>query len=176
MTQRFVEGALTIDFPDHWPVCRPQDTSFYVRHFQWFCGGCGEMDFLAYDPHSLILWLLEIKDYRIFPRRKLPDLADEIAEKTRGVLAMLTVASIRDYAVSTPGRLQVRDFWNDARLATNIRVVLHCELPTSPSKLFPGVKDAANLQTKLSQRLRVVDPRALFTNRARAHVFHWTVV
>ncbi len=133
------------------------------------------MDFIAYDPHQFILWLIEIKDYRFFPRTKLVDLADEIASKTRDALAMLLTAGVRDNAVSTPGHLQAGEFWNGARGLMSIRVVLHCELPPSPSKLFPGVKDAANLQTTLRQRLRVVDPRALFTNRELAHFLPWTV-
>lgn len=175
MTQRFDEGRLTFEFPDDWQICRPQETSFYRRHFQSFCGGCAEMDLVSYDPNQLILWLIEIKDYSVFPRTKLADLADEVAEKTRDILAMLLVAGVRDNAVSHPWRLQVGEFWSRARGLTNIRVVLHCELPASPSKLFPGVKDAANLQTKLRQKLRVADPHALFTNSAIAHALPWTV-
>jgi hypothetical protein len=176
MTQRFMEGSLTFEFPDHWRVSRPQETSFYRRHFQSFCNGCQEMDFQAYDPNQLVLWLIEIKDYRVFPRTNLKDLADQVAEKTRDILAMMITAGVRDNAVSVPGRLEARDFWNYARGATNIRVVLPCELPVSRSKLFPGVKDVANLQTKLSQKLRVVDPHPLFTNRLMAHALPWTVI
>lgn len=159
MSQRFVEGGLTFEFPGDWPVCRAGETSFYTRHFQSFCGGCKEMDFLTYDPQRLILWLIEVKDYRVPQRTKQEDLADEIAEKTRDMLAMLpVVAGVRDCGISQPGSMQVGDFWNHVRGARNIRVVLHCELPAAPSKLFPGVKDAANLQTKLSQKLRCVEP------------------
>ena len=176
MTRRFVEGTLTFDFPDDWQVCRPGETSFYRRHFQSFCGGCRKMDFVAYDPNQFILWLIEIKDYSVFPRTKLEHLADEIAGKTMDVMAMLPIAGVRDNAVSSPGHLEAGEFWNRVRRLTNIRVVLHCELPPSPSKLFPGVKDAANLQTKLNQRLRVVDHHALFTNRAHAHPLPWIVI
>jgi hypothetical protein len=175
MTQSFTEGAFTVDFPDHWAICRAEQTSFYRRHFQSFCVGCREMDFQAYDPHSLVLWLLEIKDYRVFRRTKLLDLADEVAEKTRDVLAMLVVAGVRDNAASAPGRFEAGEFWNMARNANSIRVVLHCELPATPSRLFPGIKDAANLQTKLNQKLRIVDPHVLFTNRAMAHHLPWEV-
>jgi len=103
------------------------------------------------------------------------DLAEEVAQKTRDVLAMLQLAGVRDDSASLPGRIQAGDFWQRTRRLTNIRVILHCELPSSPSRLFPGVKDSANLQTKLRQKLRVADPHALFTNRSLNHPLPWTV-
>jgi len=175
MSQDFAEGRLTFHFPDEWHICRPEEASFYIRHFQNFAGGCCEMDFVAFDPAGLVMWLIEVKDYVHGARTKQEELADEVASKTRDVLAMLPVGGIRDNGLSTPGKLQVRDFWAQAREATEMRVVLHCELPVSPSKLFPGVKDAANLQAKLSQKLRCVDPHPLFTNVGRGHALPWTV-
>lgn len=174
MSQQFSEGNLTFSFPSTWLVCRPEKTSFYVRHFQGFCNGCKEMDFLAFDPGANSLWLIEVKDYRQNPRTKQEHLVDEVAEKTRDILAMLPVASIRDNSQSQPEKLQVGEFWRQAQNASTFRVVLHCELPNSPSKLFPGVKDAANLQTKLKQKLHMVDPHAKFTNRGMNHQFGWT--
>ena len=165
MSQPFIEGGLTFSFPDAWSVCRPEDTSFYSRHFSNFCGGCKEMDFLAHDPGSKILWLIEAKNYRQHGRTKPMDLIDEVAEKTRDVLAMLPLTVLRDEAGSGSTQVQVGEFWRRASAATQLRVVLHCELPASPSKLFPGVKDAANLLTKLRQKLRVVDPRSRFTDK-----------
>jgi hypothetical protein len=173
VSQEYPEGRLTFRFPEDWQVCRPERTSFYSRHFQHFCGGSGAVDFLAFDPEGLVLWLIEVKDYAAHPRTKQQDLADEVAVKTRDVLAMLPVGNIRDNSMSQPGKLQIRDFWQAARRATAIRVVLHCELPASRSRLFPGVKDSANLQTKLTQRLRCVDPRALLTSRAMGHPLPW---
>jgi hypothetical protein len=175
MSQDFLEGAITFKFPDGWHICRPECTSFYERHFQHFCGGCKEMDFLAFDPENRVLWLIEAKDYRIHNRTKKEELADEVAAKTRDVLAMLPVGGLRDEGISQSGKLQVRDFWQNARDAKNIRVVLHCELPIASSKLFPGIKDEANLQTKLSQKLRCIDPRSLFTNRNMGHGLPWIV-
>jgi len=133
------------------------------------------MDFLAFDPQTHTIWLIEVKDYQAHTRVKELDLADEVAQKTRDVLAMLPVARLRDNGLSAPGTLQVGDFWRHANHATELRVILHCELPNSPSKLFPGVKDAANLQTKLSHKLRPIDPHALFTNRHLGHAFPWAV-
>ena len=174
MSQDFTEGSLNFSFPDSWRVCRPETCSFYDRRFKSFCGGCKEMDFLAYDPAGT-LWLIEVKDYQVHPRLKESELADEVAQKTRDVLAMLPVAGLRDGGMSTPGHLQAGDFWRDAAAASDLRVVLHCELPRSPSKLFPGVKDSANLQQKLRQKLHCVDPHALFTNHLLGHNLPWTV-
>ncbi len=134
------------------------------------------MDFLAFDPVELTLWLIEVKDYQAHARLKELELADEVAQKTRDVLSMLPVAKLRDNGISIPGKLQVGDFWQTAHAAKELRIILHCELPPSPSKLFPSVKDAANLQTKLNQKLRSVDPHSLFTNRQLAHALPWTVV
>jgi hypothetical protein len=175
MSQDFVEGALTFSFPNSWRVCRPERSSFYNRHFANFCGGCKEVDFVAFDPLAATVWLIEVKDYQAHARVKELDLADELAQKTRDVLAMLLVARLRDNGISTPDRLQLGDFWKAAYPATELRVILHCELPPVPSKLFPGIRDAANLQTKLSQKLRSIDPHTLFTNRQLAHALPWTV-
>lgn len=175
MSQRFIEGGLTFFFPEDWNVCRPEDTSFYSRHFSNFCGGCKEMDFLAYDPSQNTLWLIEVKDYRQHPRTKPTNLIDEVAKKTRDVFAMLPVARLRDRAMTGRPQLQVGEFWQRASAATELRVVLHCELPISRSRLFPGVKDAANLLTKLRQQMRVVDPHSVFTDKNRSSVLPWSV-
>src|SRR4051812_42108912 len=108
MSQVFPEGHLTFSFPDEWHICRPEKTSFYSRHFQNFCNGCKEMDFVAFDPAELILWFIEVKDYGVNPRIKQGELADEVALKTRDVLAMLPVGMVRDNGMSRPGNLQIR--------------------------------------------------------------------
>lgn len=175
MSQLLTEGSLSFRFPSTWILCRPQDTSYYKRHFQSFCTGCKEMDFLAFDPDAKVLWLIEVKDYRVYQRTKQKDLAEEVACKTRDVLAMLPAGGMRDNATLPAGRIQIRDFWQSIKEMTNIRVVLHCELPSSPSRLFPGIKDEANLQTKLTQKLRCIDPHAIYTNLSSHRLFAWSV-
>lgn len=133
------------------------------------------MDFLAFDPVSKTLWLIEVKDYRIFPRTKQGELADEVAHKTRDVLALLLSGAIRDEGLSSPKKVQVKEFWSSAYRATNLRVILHCELPRQTSKLFPGVKDSANLQSKLSQKLHCIDPHAQVTSKGSTRHIPWTV-
>jgi len=180
MPQAFTEGQLTFNFPDAWQICRLADTSFYVRHFQGFCvfagssSGCKEMDFLAYDSVAFVLWLVEVKDYRTQQRTKPIDLADEVALKVRDSLALLRLAPIRDSATSVTGRLQAGDFARSSNPAMTVRVVLHCELPAHPSRLFPGIRDSANLQQRLTTKLRCVDPHAVFVDKGSTAV-PWTV-
>jgi hypothetical protein len=174
MSQVFIEDALRFEFPDEWLICRPESSSFYARHFQWFAGGCKEMDFLAYDRERRTLWMIEVKDYSYFRRTKDLSLEEEVAKKVRDVLAMLP-ASIRDNS-DPADRMSVRAFWREARQVRSVRVVLHCELPPRPSKLFPGVKDAANLQTRLRAALRVIDPHARVMSRETAGSSAWSVV
>ena len=175
MSQHFDEGAIGFDFPDGWNVCRPGESSFYLRHFQKFCGGSKETDFLLYDPGDRILWMIEVKDYRANERTKQSDLADELAEKTRDSLALLKAAAVNDMNIVPAAHRQVGTFARLSSAPAQIRVVLHCELPASPSKLFPSIKDAANLQTKMDQKLRPVDPHVLFTNVRMARALPWTV-
>lgn len=132
------------------------------------------MDFLAYDPFTSVLWMIEVKDYRAQQRTKPIELIDEIALKVRDSLALLRVAPVRDMAVGD-GHLQARAFALASSQATNIRVVLHCEIPQQPSRLFPGVKDSANLQHKMNTRLRQIDPHSLVTNSASNKV-PWSVI
>jgi hypothetical protein len=96
MSQSFVEGKIRFDFADEWKVCRPEKSSFYTRHFQNFCGGCKEIDFLLLEPGPQTLWLLEVKDYTSSSRKKSLDLLDEIALKARDVLALLMAGAAND--------------------------------------------------------------------------------
>lgn len=119
------------------------------------------MDFAVYDPRGKVLWLLEVKDYKTNPRTKQIDLAEDVALKVRDSLAFLRIAKIKDEGLSGGATLTAKEFALLSDGASSIRVVLHCELPPKTSKIFPGVKDSANLQQKLRTKLRCVDSHAL---------------
>ena len=175
MAQRFREGQISFDFPNGWLIARPGESPYYSRHFQRFgSGGQGvkEADFVAWDPAEKTVWLMEVKDYRLHPRTKIHDLADEVVEKARDTLALLRAAQSQDR--NQPDA--IRDVAAESAPATSIRIVIHCALPARPSKLFPGIKDAANLQTKLRERVYAVDPRALVTGGPKAARVPWSVV
>lgn len=151
------EGRIRFDFPESWRVCRPEKTSYHKRHFQNFAGGCKETDFVLFDPASSTLWLLEVKDYRTNPRTKPMDLCAEVALKSRDVLALLLAGAVSDDQANQG----IGAFIRGTGLPVSIRVALHLELPRQRSKLFPGVKDAADQQMRLRQAIRCVDPHAL---------------
>lgn len=175
MAQLFTEGSLTFEFADHWDICRPEHCAYYTRHFQGFCGGAKEIDFLAYDPGSQNLWLIEVKDYSWFRRTKSVDLEDEMALKTRDVLAFLLAGGVNDKSPSSAATMSPQEFWPKVRRLSGLRVVLHCEIPARPSKLFPGIKDAANMRTKLAAAVRCVDPHPIFVSRTFGPTVPWTV-
>jgi hypothetical protein len=165
MSQSFVEGKIRFDFPDDWKVCRPEKSSFYNRHFQNFCGGCKEVDFLLLEPGPQTLWLLEVKDYTSSARKKSLELLDEIALKARDVLALLLAAAAND---PRPNR-GVGAFIAESGLPAKIRVVLHLEQPSKPSKLFPGAKIPVDFTQKLRQKVRCIDPHPIVVSTDLPH-------
>ncbi len=124
------------------------------------------MDILAFDSSSTELWLIEVKDYRAHRRIKTIDLFDEIALKVFSSLTCLL--AMRANAV---GEEQV--FAVQALKQVRLRVVLHLEQPSKPSKFFPQVIDAKAAPDKLKQRVRAIDPRAKVSSIAVARV-PWT--
>jgi len=151
------EGRIRFEFPAAWQVCRPEKTSYHKRHFQSFAGGCKEMDFVLFEPSSRTLWLLEVKDYRTAPRTKPMALSDEVAQKSRDVMALLLAGAASDDEANQG----VGAFVRGAGLPISIRVALHLELPPQRSKLFPGVKNAADQQMLLRRKVRCLDCHAL---------------
>jgi hypothetical protein len=165
MSQSFTEGRIRFDFPDDWTVCRPEKSAFYTRHFQNFCGGCKEIDFLMLEPEPRTLWLLEVKDYTSSSRKKSLDLLDEIALKARDVLALLLAGAAND---PRPNR-GVGAFMIEGGLPKKIRVVLHLEQPSNPSKLFPGAKIPVDFTQKLRQKVRCIDPHPVVVSTGSPH-------
>lgn len=156
MSTSHKEGRIGFQFPGGWHVVRPGTSGFYRRHFQDFCGGQKEMDFLLADPDGA-LWMLEVKDYTTDTRCKPQDLMDEVAAKVRDSLALLAAASAKDW--TDPAT--IGSFARSALPPTQIHVVLHLENPVKPSRLFPGAKRAADPTQLLRTKLRCVDARAL---------------
>lgn len=159
MTQVFNEGSLRFQFPDHWRVCKLDETSFFQNRFQSFAkpaGGEGSksVDLVAYDPKRAELWLIEVKDYRVQPRRKSSELPLEIAQKVRDSLACI-------HAMASLGGGDDQKFAQRALRQYRLRVVLHLEQPAKPSRLKPAVTHATGLKQKLKQAMRAIDPHPL---------------
>lgn len=162
-----VEGKLRHTFPDGWTATQYDRWTFYQRHFKDGCGGNKAVDIVAIQPEPRTLWLVELKDYRVFRREKDISLPDEIAIKARDTIAGLLVISKRSGdANEQDARACVR--------AGKIRVVLHLEQPRVHSKLFPRQYVPTAVLQKLKQIVRSIDPHPLVIELASATV-PWTV-
>lgn len=162
------EGKLEHRFPPDWVATQYDRWPFYRDHFKDACGGNKAVDFLAQDPGAT-LWLVELKDYRVHPRIKPIEVAEEVATKVRDTLAGLVVASKwhSHHAHATHARMHI-----DAK---RLRVVLHYEQPRRHSKMFPRRYELSTLQQKLKQLVKVVDAHPLVVDLTSAEHLPWVV-
>jgi hypothetical protein len=56
-----------------------------------------------------------------------------------------------------------------------LRVVLHLEQPAKHSTLFPRAIDPANVQQRLKQLIKAIDPHPLVIEMGRMNGVAWTV-
>lgn len=156
----FVEGQIRYDFPEEFSIVRLEDSTYYTKHWQHFAeqtGGEGnkECDFIAFDPKSKTLWLIEVKDYRAAFRTKPSELAVEFAQKCRDAIGCL-------FAIKLSGLAQAaeKDMIHCLLKAMVVRCVLHVEQGVR-SRLFPQIIDPKTLKDLTRYRLRPLDPHAL---------------
>lgn len=169
---RLAEQQLEHTFGVDWTASKYDEWPFYQKHFQWSWvkdePGNKAVDFVAIDPEGHELWLIELKDYRVHRRNKKIPLPDEIALKVRDSLAGLFAAAKHDahhgHAAEAQRSLQ----------AKRIRVVLHLEQPRKRSKLFPRPYSLADVQQKLKQRVRGIDPHPVVTEIGAPHALPWS--
>ena len=88
-----IEGNLKFSFPHDWTIAKYDEWSFYRNQFQKVRTGVKAIDILALGPDRCT-WFIEVKDYRVHPRTKVVDLAEEVAEKICDTLAVLLPASV----------------------------------------------------------------------------------
>jgi hypothetical protein len=129
------EGNLEHRFDSGWTASKYDEWPFYRKHFDGAFGGNKAVDFVAQDS-SETLWLVELKDYRVCPRTKSLELAEEIAVKVRDSLAGLFAAAVwhSDHAHRADAQRHLR--------ARSFRIVLHLEQLERHSKLFPRSDEA----------------------------------
>lgn len=137
----FVEGTFEFAFPTSIGVSKYDDSPFYRNQFSR-CQPKG-VDFVAVEPSRGVLWLLEVKDYRVHRRTKPTDLGDEMRQKVLDTLAGLLTAGI--YRVD--GVLA-----REALKCQEVRVVLHLELPKAPRNAV----NPSSIALKLKQLLKPV--------------------
>ena len=144
------EDRLVFTFPVGAMSSKYDAWSHYRNQFNGAFGGTKAVDvvYAAVDT----AWLIEIKDYRVNPRTKAIDLADEVALKVRDTLAGL--ASARLHANDADEK-RVADALLRKR---HLRVVLHLETPQSSSRLRPKAIEPDKVLQKLKTLIRAIDP------------------
>lgn len=154
-------------FNDDWSVEKYDEWTYYKKSFQGVRLGVKAVDLLALSPER-VLFLIEVKDYRAFPRTKASDIGLEVSCKVFDTLAALLPAKLRATSLEE-SRFALR-----ALASVGLRIVLHLEQPEKHSKLFHKSPILANVQAKLRQTLKAVDPHARVTDSNRSDM-PWVV-
>ncbi len=168
MMPEIKEGALTFAFPEKWKAFKYDDWVYYRKQFIKVSVGVKAIDILALDSDKTC-WLIEIKDYRKPGQPKVSDLADMVAGKIRDTLAGLVGAQFRANDESE------RNAARQALRASDLKVILHVEQPTTPSKLFPQAINRATVLQRLKQLIKAIDPHPRVVDLANMPGIPWTV-
>ena len=168
MTNVEVDG-LTFTFPVSWEVSKYDGWAFYRRQFSEMWDGIKAVDLLAIEIENQVTWLIEVKDYRKYPRTKTLDLANEVAQKVYSTLAAMLPAKIN------ASETDESNFAEKVVKATKLRVVLHLEQPLKHSKLFPRAFDPANVEIKLRTLIKPIDPHPKVVESTQMQGLAWTV-
>lgn len=143
------EGSLSFEFNQVKFAEKYDDWRHYRGVFNSACGSSKAVDFVVSKAGTL--WLIEVKDYRRHQRTKPSGLADEVMLKVRDTMAGLV--STAYVGVDAHEKSTSRSALSHRKL----KVVLHLEQPSKPSRLFPRSVDPADILMKLKQRLRFAD-------------------
>ena len=165
---RIQEDRLVFTFPVDAISSKYDAWSHYRNQFNSAFGGTKAVDvvYAAADTG----WLIEVKDYRINPRTKAIDLADEVALKVRDTLAGLISARLH---ANDADEKRVADALLQKR---RLRVVLHLETPRSRSRLRPNAIEPDKVVQKLKTLLRAIDPHPCVVDQhSIAPAMNWTV-
>lgn len=162
-----VVERLTFRFPPGWSVSKFDDWVFYRRQFARRMSEVKAVDIVALEASTA--WFVEVKDYRLHPRTKAVDLPEEVARKVLDTLAALlpAKANANDATEKQMAGLLLK--------ARKLRVVLHLEQPKKHSTLFPRVIEPADVQMKLKQLLKAIDPHPIVSETGRMSSLEWSV-
>lgn len=154
------EGQLTFTFPAGSCVTKYDEWSFYRNKVNsaFSAQGAKAVDLIYLQDD--VTWLIEIKDYRIHPRKKTIELWEEVAIKVRDTLVGMAAASF-----NANGQDE-KAFARNALSKKRLRVVLHLEQPLRHTRLFPRALNPANIKLKLQQFLRAIDPHPVVVNHS----------
>lgn len=166
MTVLDVDG-LKFDFPASWSASKYDDWNFYRNQFLRIGSGMKAVDLIALSADTT--WMIEVKNYRFHRRTKTVDIHQEFADKVIHTLSALLPAKVNANDIAE------RDFAAKALRTKQLRLVLHLEQPAKHSKLFPRAIDPANVQLKLRQKLKAIDPHPIVSETAEMRGLHWSV-
>lgn len=172
MQKHTVDETLTFSFPEKWKIVKCDEWAFYRNQFgkirQEKNNGVKCVDLLAIDTKKT-LWLIEAKDYRTHRRQKSIQPHIELCDKIFDTLAMLFPAACN---AAENERIVAKK----AIKAKKIRIVFHYEQPAVHSRLFPRDFDLLNMETKIKQRIKSIDPHPVVmdTHSKRATI-PWNV-
>ena len=158
---------MRFSFPVGWDVAQYDNFTFYRKQFLKVKESVKAVDLLAVAPDNT-LWLIEVKDYGHKRREKTIDLADEIALKVFDTLAALLPTKL--YSTQPAERTLAAQALNSKAL----RVVLHLELPEHPAKLWGKPIRPQDIQIKLRQKLKPIDPHPIVADSG-SRALDWTV-
>ena len=144
------EDRLRFTFPMGAQSSKYDAWSHYRNQFNSAFGGTKAVDMVYATADTA--WLIEVKDYRVNPRTKAIDLADEVALKVRDTLAGSVSARLH---ANDPDEKRLADALLRKR---HLRVVLHLETPRSFSRLQPKSIETSTVLQKLKQLIRSIDP------------------
>lgn len=140
-------------FPESWTVTKYDDWKYYREKFVKVGDGIKGVDLIALDPEQQIqLWLIEVKDFRKGLREKDLPPGEEICSKVLDTLAALLPAAINANIDAE------KEFARSALNASRINIVFFAEQPIKPSRLFRPIFNQQDLQKKLREKLRAIDP------------------
>lgn len=154
MATKFHESNIDWVFEDGWTVFKYDETTWYRKCFQ-ACAGSSGVDFVAFQDHGTIGWLIEVKDFTKEPPVRSKDLVDIMTKKARDTLSGLVAGSIN------ANTQEEKDVFARVFTTRQLRVAFHCERPTRKSKLFKRLPEPADLKQKLRKSLRAIDKRVV---------------
>lgn len=168
----FDEGRLRFRFEQHVRAFQYDELAFYRNQFISVAGGNKAVDFVCADGSTV--YLIEMKDYSQHPRVKPSELPEEIALKVRDTLAGILACASN--ANEDEERQEATDCIRAARNGGDLRVILHIEQARTRSRLNPHVFKPRDLEQKLKQLLKAVDPHPKVTSRDhQPQKYPWSV-
>ena len=164
---RIHEGRLQFRFPVNCAATKYDLWAFYRKRFQSTAGRSKAVDMVCLAGNAA--WLIEVKDYSVYPRTKPTDLPDEVAQKVRDTLAGLAAAR------KNADDPEEKDFARRALDKREWKVVLHMEQPPVQRQLLGPTVERPDVARQSGRMLRAVDPRPKVLDRNGCDTVPWIV-